>query len=180
MTLLKILNYPDIRLKNVAKKVINVKEKRVQQMLDDMIDTLKNTPKCGGLASTQLDIIDPYRIFVFYEIQEDNISTINYIINPEIVEVIGSIYEKEGCMSVYPDYIQAKVKRPTKTTIKGINREGTIITMTRHDYLAKLFIHETDHLNGKLYIDHLSSVKRNLIEIKITKARKLLQKKQQA
>ncbi len=175
MTILRILDYPDPRLKKVAKPVTDFNDENVQRDLDDLLETMNNTKHCGGLAATQVDIKDPYRMFVFFD-SDDSKSKPAYIINPEIVEMVGEVDEEEGCMSVYPQYVHANVKRPEKTTIKGFDRKGKPVEMTRDGYVAKLFVHEVDHLNGKIYIDHLSSLKRKLIDKKITKVRRLLDK----
>jgi peptide deformylase len=174
MAILRILEYPDPRLEKVAKVVTDVFDIKVQKDVDDMLETLLNTPHCGGLAATQVDIRDPFRIFVFFD--SDDRSSATCIINPEIVETIGEVLEEEGCMSVYPRYIQAPVKRPAQTKINYIDREGNACELIRDGYLAKLFVHEIDHLNGKLYIDHLSSLKRKMTNKKIDKVIRLKDK----
>jgi len=176
MAVLRILDYPDPRLRTVAKPLQDFTETRAQQMIDDMLETLNNTEHCGGLAATQLDIIDPYRIFVFYDFDEEKstppIATV--AINPEIVATEGEVFEDEGCMSVYPDYIGAKVVRPAKTHMRAFDRKGNSFDIIRTGYLAKNFMHEIDHLNGKLYIDHLKPIKRNLVDGKIKKVKRVL------
>jgi peptide deformylase len=178
MTVLRILNYPDPRLKYVAGVVQDVKDPAVQSMLDDMLETLEKTESCGGLAACQLDIAKPLRIFVYWDFDETNpiSQTIDYFINPEIVSTEGDVFEKEGCMSVYCDNINEAVYRPKKTTLRGIDREGNVVEKTREGYLAKLYIHETDHLNGKLFIDHLKPLKRKMVDRKIEKIRKAIKK----
>ncbi len=178
MTILRILNYPDPRLKNIAKPVENIQEAAVQRQIDDMLETLTNTPHCGGLASTQLDIQNPYRIFVFYDFDESisspQVATV--AVNPEIISTEGEVCEEEGCMSVYPDFIQVKIVRPAKTNMRCLDREGKSVEFIRTGYLAKNFMHETDHLNGKLCIDHLKPVKRSIIDAKIEKTKHTLNK----
>ena len=171
MVLLRILDYPDPRLKTIAPAVTDIHDPRIQQMVDDMLETLEKTPHCGGLAATQLDIIDPVRIFVFYDDDHGQNNAI-CVINPEIVETVGEQFEEEGCMSVYSDYIRIRVKRPVATKLSAIDRHGKPFTLERDSYLATLFIHETDHLNGKLCIDHLKPIKRKMIDKKIDKIRK--------
>lgn len=175
MAVLKILDYPNPRLKTVAKTVKDFNQADVQRDVDDLLETLVETPHCGGLASTQVDIKDPYRMFAFFD-SEDSKSNPMYLINPEIVTMDGEVIEDEGCMSVYPEYIHAPVKRPAETTIRGYDREGKVCELTRGGYLAKLFVHEVDHLNGTVYIDHLSSLKRKMVDKKINKVRRLLNK----
>lgn len=171
MTVLKILEYPNPRLKTVAKRVDNVLDANVQKDIDDMLETLLHTPHCGGLAATQVDIQDPYRMFVFFDSEDQNAA--KHVINPEILETTGEVFEEEGCMSVYPNHIHASVKRPAQTKIKFIDRQGNPCELTRGGYLAKLFIHEIDHLNGKLYIDHLQPLKRKMTDKKIDKVLRL-------
>jgi peptide deformylase len=167
MTVLRILEYPDPRLKTVARKVTNINDAKVQKDIDDMLETLLKTPHCGGLAATQLDIKDPYYIFVFFDNDEN--STPICVVNAEIIDTQGEVFEDEGCMSVYPNHIRASVTRPKKTKIKCLDRHGKEHELERDGYLAKLFVHETDHLDGKVYIDHLSTLKRGMIDKKITK-----------
>lgn len=154
-------------MKTVAKKVIDINDVKVQKDIDNMLETLLKTPHCGGLAATQLDIKDPYYIFVFFD--DDANSTPICAVNAEILEMQGEIFEDEGCMSVYPNHIRASVTRPKKTKIKYLDRYGKEHELERGGYLAKLFVHETDHLNGKVYIDHLSSLKRSMVDKKIMK-----------
>jgi peptide deformylase len=180
MTILRILDYPDPRLKICAPAVENINDPGVQKTIDDMLETLANTPHCGGLAATQLDIAEPKRIFVFYDFDEADsakVAVATVAINPEILATEGEIYEEEGCMSVYPDAIQAKVIRPEKTQMRALNRYGEMIEYIRSGYLAKNFMHEVDHLNGKLYIDYLKPLKRSLIDDKIIKKQRALAKK---
>lgn len=178
MAVLRILDYPDPRLKNQAQPVDSVLDDDVQQMIQNMLETLKNTDQCGGLAATQLDIKDPLQIFVYYDYENDNPENAQprVAVNPEIISTEGEVVEPEGCMSVYPDHIQASVKRPEKTTMRAMDENGETFESTRGGYLAKLFIHEVDHLQGRLYIDHLKPVKRNMLDKKIQKLRKKLKK----
>lgn len=173
MTILRILDYPDSRLKAIAPSVEDVHNPRIQTMIADMVDTLQNTEHCGGLAATQLDIQNPARIFVYYDFQEkapQQAQTLMVVVNPVIVETVGEVVEEEGCMSVYSAPV--KVARPKCTTIEALDPQGNPVRLTREGYLAKLYIHEIDHLNGILNIDHLKPFKRALIDEKIKKALK--------
>lgn len=178
MSILRILDYPDPRLKNQAKSVMNVSDVEVQTMIQNMLETLKNTEHCGGLAATQLDIKEPLQIFVYYDYENDNPENARprVAVNPEIISTEGEVVEPEGCMSVYPDYIHASVKRPQQTTMRALDENGEIFELTRGGYLAKLFVHEVDHLQGQLYIDRLKPMKRSLLDKKIQKLRKKLKK----
>ena len=169
MTMLRILQYPDPRLKTKASPVANVHDARIQRIIDDMFETLYNTAHCAGLAATQLDIKNPPRITVI-----DLSSTKNEplcLINPHIVERQGIAYEPEGCMSVYPDILKNAVKRAERVTAKALDRAGNPIEIDTGEFLAKCIQHEVDHLNGILYIDHLSPLKRNILDKKVTKLR---------
>jgi peptide deformylase len=178
MTILRVLDYPDPRLKTVAEPVTDINDPEVQQMISDMLETLENTPNCGGLAASQLDITNPKRIFVFYDFieSEGTPAVPTCVVNPEIVHAEGEVFEEEGCMSVYPNYIQAKVMRPAMTHMRALDRHGKPVEYIRSGYLAKNFMHEIDHLNGKLYIDHLKPVKRTMVNGKIAKAKRLVEK----
>ena len=169
----KILHYPDPKLKTVAKPVTDFQDPDVQEMIDRMLETLEKTDDCGGLAATQLDIPNPRRITVVdWEGQP------MCLVNPEIIATEGEVQEPEACMSVYPGYVAGKVKRPTKTTVNAYDRNGNEFTLTGEDYYAKLLQHEIDHLNGKVYLDRLSNLKRSRLEEKIRKVIKFLSKKQ--
>jgi len=178
MTILRILDYPDPRLKTCAPAVEDINDPKIQQMIDDMLETLHHTPHCGGLAATQLDIAEPKRIFVFYDfIEEQNTAAVaTVVVNPEIVSIAGEVFEEEGCMSVSPDFVRAKVKRPARTHMRALDRNGKSVEYVRTGYLAKNFQHEIDHLNGVLYIDYLKPVKRAVIDAKLMKVQRLLAK----
>lgn len=174
MTTLRILDYPDPRLKTCAPPVERIDDPLVQKMIDDMLETLINTPHCGGLAATQLDIAEPKRIFVFYDFTDDSGPAVpTVVVNPEIVATEGEVFEEEGCMSVQPNFIQAKVKRPARTHMRAMDRNGQPVEYIRSGYLAKNFMHEIDHLNGVLYIDYLKPVKRSSVDMKIEKVQRL-------
>jgi peptide deformylase len=167
MALLKILNYPDPRLYTKAQKVDNVNDPFIQNIINDMLETLLNTERCGGLAATQLDIKNPPYITVIYLPADEKRPVC--LVNPEILSMEGEVQEQEGCMSVYPNDIQCTVKRPVKVKARAFDRYGQTIELEVEGYEAKLIQHEIDHLNGKLYIDRLSPFKRQLVDKKIRK-----------
>ncbi len=171
MTRLAILQYPDPRLKTVAAPVENVQASETKTMIHDMLETLEKTEHCGGLAATQLDIKHPQQIFVFYDYDESDSEkrTPMVVINPKIIKTEGTVFEDEGCMSVHPDHIHAKITRPAFTTIEALDAQGNRIELTRGGYLAKLFVHEIDHLEGRVFIDHLKPLKRKMVDAKIKK-----------
>jgi peptide deformylase len=167
MAMLKILNYPDPRLRLKAQKVTDVDDVRIQGIINDMLETLQNTENCGGLAATQLDIIDPPYMTVLYLLPHQDQPTC--LINPEIIAMEGEVFEPEGCMSIYPDEIHCAIKRPAKVKAKAWDSYCQAIEINAEGYIAKCIQHEIDHLNGMLYIDRLSPLKRQLVEKKIHK-----------
>lgn len=174
MAMLEILQHPDPRLRKKAKTVTNSKDPVLQKTIDDMIETLYNTANCAGLAATQLAIADPYRVTVIDVSEEKN--HLRVLINPEVLATEGeALLQWEGCMSVWPEEIHGKVLRPEKVKARYFDREGNVHEIEADELLAKCIQHEIDHLNGKLYIDLLSPLKKQLVERKITKIRKNLE-----
>lgn len=171
MAILKILDYPDLRLKTKAKHVESFDD-RIRQIIDDMFETHYATENCAALAATQLDIENPPHITVidFSEKKDQPLC----LVNAEIIEREGTHTEIEGCMSVYPNAIHDKVTRATKIKVRALDREGNPIEFMAEGFMAKCIQHELDHLDGKVYLDHLSKLKRQLIEKKIAKARRIL------
>lgn len=169
MAILKILQYPDKRLQRVAQPVIEVNE-QVQKIVDDMLETHYNAENCAALAATQLDMPDPPRITVidFSENKDQPLC----LINPEIIAREGEQYEIEGCMSVMPKFIHERVKRANKIKVRALDRTGQSIEFAAEGFMAKCIQHEVDHLNGKLYIDHLSQLKRDRVKSKLNKLKK--------
>lgn len=170
MSVISILQYPDPRLRKKAKTVVDFKDKHLQKTIDDMFETLYHTENCAGLAATQLDIADPYRVTVIDVSMEKNQPLC--LINAEVVSHEGEITQWEGCMSVSPDDVHGKVTRPSKIKARAFDRHGKIIEIEAEGLLAKCIQHEIDHLNGGLYIDRLSPLKRLLVDNKINKLRK--------
>lgn len=167
MTILKILQYPDSRLKRKAVKVDDIKSAQTQKIIDDMFETLAHTHHCAGLSATQLDLEFAPSITVINSFIASDIPLC--LINPEIISSSGKVYEEEGCMSVYPEEINALVERFAKVTFKALDREGNQIESTAEEFFARVIQHELDHLNGILYIDRISPLKRSRIDKKIKK-----------
>jgi peptide deformylase len=171
MPILTILQYPDLRLGKKAKPVAEITV-GVQKIIDDMIDTLHNTPNCAGLAATQLDIKNPPYITVIYDYRgcEDKPKTHQALclVNPKIITAEGEAYEPEGCMSV-PGGIYEAIKRAAKITFHALDYQGEPFEMEVEGFMAKLVQHEIDHLNGMIFIDRLSRLKRYRIDKKISK-----------
>jgi peptide deformylase len=159
MSVLQILQYPDFRLQRKAQEVTDVGSDKVKKVIDDMLATLANSEGCAGLASTQLDIDQPPRVIVI-----NNGGEVLCLINPRIIYKEGSDIAEEACMSVFPQYIAAEVERATKIRVQMLDRDGGQVEFDADDFLARCIQHECDHLDGVLYIDHLSKSKRKLLE----------------
>lgn len=175
MAILDILQYPDPRLHVKAQPVDDVKDPEIQKIIDDMFETLCSTPYCAGLSTTQLDIKNPKRISVIDE-SPDNAQPF-CLVNPVITHREGDASYAEGCMSIYPgENIRANIKRADKITFEALDRDGNHLEIAAEGIFSICVQHELDHLDGILYIDHLSPLKRKLIEKKITKIRRQMDK----
>jgi len=163
MAIKKILTYPDTVLRERAEPVTNI-DGKIQQLIDDMADTMYNAPGVG-LASNQVG--EPCRIILFDTSAKDEPNDLVVLINPEIVEANGLIVDEEGCLSVI-DY-RADVKRAECVTVKGIDRKGNPITLKEEGLPAIVLQHEIDHLNGILFIDRISKLKRELYKRRLKK-----------
>lgn len=163
MTIIRILQYPDPRLKQKGEIVTEVNAE-VRKMVDDMFETHYNAQNCAALAATQLDFARPKRITVIdFSPNHDQPLC---LINPEIIAREGEQYESEGCMSV-PGGIYEKVKRANKIVVRALDRDGNSFELTAEAFMAKCIQHELDHLDGKLFIDRVSQLKRSRIDKKI-------------
>ncbi|CAL7959908.1 peptide deformylase [Gammaproteobacteria bacterium] len=169
MSILQILQYPDLRLRRKSNKVTNVNSAKIKKTIKNMLETLANTEGCAALAATQLDIEQPPSIIVINSMDDDN--NVLCLINPQITAQEGHNIAEEGCMSVFPENIRAEVKRATSIKAKTLTACGDQVEFSADGYLARCIQHECDHLNGILYIDHLSKLKRALLEKKMKKLR---------
>lgn len=167
MALLKILTYPDPFLKKVASPV-TLFDDELNKLVKDMADTMYDEPGIG-LAATQVG--EDRRLFVidvFYnsedpESQKQPIA----VINPEILEASGEAVIEEGCLSV-PGF-RAEVKRSAELLLRFQDLQGEVHEMNAEGMLAICIQHEFDHLNGKLFIDHLPPLKRRMVQTKLKK-----------
>jgi len=163
MPLRKIITYPDTVLRERAEPVTNI-DGKVQQLIDDMADTMYQAPGIG-LASNQVG--EPCRVIIFDISPKNEPHDLVVLINPEIVEADGAVVSEEGCLSVL-DY-SAEIKRTACVTVKGLDREGNPITLRKEGLPAIILQHEIDHLNGTLFIDHISKLKRELYKRRLKK-----------
>jgi peptide deformylase len=140
----------------------------LRQLIEDMFDSMY-AAKGVGLAAPQIGIAK--RLAVIDTTTGEDEGQKIVLINPEIVKMEGTQKSEEGCLSL-PTF-REQVNRPRKVTVRAQDVTGKEFEMTGEDLLARAFLHETDHLNGKLYISHISALKRDLIRRKIRKLQKL-------
>lgn len=166
MAVLEILEFPDPRLRTKAKPVDKVDD-RIRKLIADMFDTMYAAPGIG-LAATQVNV---HEQVVVIDLSEDRSQPLVFI-NPEIA-VLGdeTVDYEEGCLSV-PGYTEA-VARPTRVRVKALNENGESFEIVPEDLLAVCIQHEVDHLNGKLFVDYLSPLKRQRIRSKLEKAHRI-------
>jgi len=167
MALLPILEYPDPRLRTVAAQVdpARVATPEFQALLDDMFETMYAAPGIG-LAASQVDV---HQRFMVIDTSEEKNQPLVFI-NPEITERSGEQVCQEGCLSV--PGIFADVTRSDRITVKAIGRDGQPFEMQADELLAVCVQHEMDHLLGKLFVDYLSPLKREMVRKKLAKAKR--------
>lgn len=163
MAILTVLHYPDPRLRKVAEPVDHVDDE-IRQLVDDMFETMYQAPGIG-LAATQ---VDQHKRIITIDISEDKSQPL-CLINPEIVASEGVEKMEEGCLSVPGIY--EPVERAEKITVKALNRDGKSYQMQADGLLSVCIQHEMDHLQGKLFVDYLSELKRKRIRKKLEKLR---------
>ncbi|CAB1081262.1 peptide deformylase [Alkalispirochaeta odontotermitis] len=167
MSSLDILTYPDKFLNEPTKPLENI-DGQVQQMIDKMADTMYEAPGIG-LAAIQVGWDKSLLIYDIAPRDEDR--SLQVLINPKVVTKEGEILsENEGCLSV-PDF-RADVKRAANVTVEANDREGNPIRMDAEGLLAIVLQHEIDHLEGTLFLEHISSLKRQMYKRRIKKQMK--------
>lgn len=164
MALLEILHFPDPRLRKKAQPVDKVDD-QIRQTVSDMLETMYEAPGIG-LAATQVNI---QKQIIVMDISEDKSAPI-CLINPEIVYKDGIEEMQEGCLSV-PGIFE-NVTRAENITVKALDKNGISVEHETSGLLAVCIQHEMDHLNGKLFVDYLSPLKRERIKKKLIKQQK--------
>jgi len=164
MTKLAILEYPDPRLRKTAERVEAVDD-AVRQLIADLLETMY-AANGVGLAATQVDV---HRRVIVLDVSEQRNQPMVFI-NPELLKAEGRGPGEEGCLSV-PDVFD-KVQRATHIRVRALGRDGAPFEMDAEGLLAVCIQHEMDHLEGKLFVDYLSELKRQLIRRRLEKERK--------
>lgn len=168
MAVLEILTAPDPKLKTVSKPVSTVDD-ALRDFMDDMLETMYKTGNGIGLAAIQVGV--PKRIIVMDLSDDDQPDEPLFFINPEITWTSDEMCSREeGCLSV-PEYF-AEIERPARCGVKFLDYQGELREIDAEGLLATCIQHEMDHLNGILFIDRISALKRNMILKKLTKAQR--------
>ena len=161
MALLNILEYPDPRLRTRAQPVATVDD-ALRQLIDDMFETMYAAPGVG-LAATQ---VDRHLRFMVIDVSDEK-NEPRVFINPEILSRTGEQVYQEGCLSVPGIY--ADVKRANSIVVKALDRDGQPFEISAEGLLAVCIQHEMDHLEGKVFVDYLSPLKREMVRRKLEK-----------
>lgn len=164
MSLLNILHFPDERLRTRAQPVEEVNDE-IKQLVSDMFETMYAAPGIG-LAATQVNF---HRRVIVIDVSEDKNSPL-CLINPEIIARDGEQQYEEGCLSV-PGFYEP-VTRADRIRVRALDREGKEFELEADGLLAVCIQHEMDHLEGKLFVDYLSEMKRSRIRKKLVKQQK--------
>lgn len=164
MAKLEILHFPDSRLRTRAQPVETV-DAEVRRLVDDMFETMYAAPGIG-LAATQVNV---HRRVLVVDVSEEKNQPLTFI-NPEILDRQGTEEMEEGCLSV-PGFYE-KVRRAERIRVRALDRDGKAFELETDGLLAVCIQHEIDHLDGKLFVDYVSSLKRQRIRKKLGKAQR--------
>jgi peptide deformylase len=159
-----IVKYGDPVLEREAEEVTDFGTPELDKFLEDMFESMY-AAKGVGLAAPQIGF--PRKIAVIDISNAENPADKLVLINPKILKVEGKQEGEEGCLSI-PGF-REQVKRAKRATVRAQDAQGEFFEKTGEDLLARAFLHETDHLHGKLYISHISALKRDLIRRKVRK-----------
>ena len=164
MTKRTILEYPDSRLRTKA-TMVNAVDDDIRDLVNDMYETMYSAPGIG-LAATQINV---HKRILVSDISQDKSEPYCFI-NPEIIEREGEVSSEEGCLSVPGFYVS--VSRSEKVKVRALDENGNSFELVLDDLLAICVQHEIDHLDGKLFVDYLSPLKRERLRKKILKNKK--------
>ena len=165
MAILQVLQFPDERLRTVAKPVEEIKTD-ITALVKDMFETMRDE-KGIGLAATQVNV---HKRVIVMDVSEEQDEP-RVFINPNITHKEGTTISEEGCLSVPNNY--AQVERAEKITVTALDTQGKEFTLHAEGLLAVCIQHELDHLLGKLFVDYLSPMKRQRIRTKLEKEARL-------
>ena len=167
MTVRSIRTYPDPVLRAKTGKVEKI-DSALERLIEDMIETMHAAPGVG-LAANQVGVPLSLAVIDLSSREDDEERhPLIVLINPELITSEGSVFEEEGCLSI-PDYAE-KVKRAARVKVRAQNRTGARFELVADGLLAKALQHEIDHLNGLLFIDHLSALKKSIFKRRFKKA----------
>ena len=161
----KILTYPNPVLRKKAQPVTEFNDE-LQELIDDMVETMFDAPG-AGLAANQVGVAKQVIVLNTSEKEDDADKKVLALVNPEISEGQGEQVDIEGCLSVI-EYT-SKVKRFQKIVVKAQNAKGKAIEFEAEEFFARAIQHECDHLEGKLFIDRISSLKRAFYKKRLKK-----------
>jgi peptide deformylase len=168
MAVRDILILPDKRLRLVSKPVGKI-DAATKQLVEDMFETMYDAP---GIGLAAIQIGEPKRIVTMDLAKKDEPKQPQVFINPELIShSAGKNVHEEGCLSI-PEYYE-EVERPAEVKVRYLDLDGNKHEVEAHGLLATCIQHEIDHLNGVLFIDHISKLKRDRVVKKFTKAAKL-------
>jgi peptide deformylase len=166
MALREICTYPDPVLRNKTARVERI-DGALDRLIEDMVETMHAAPGVG-LAANQVGV--PLQLAVIdlsSRENEEQRHPLLVIINPELIAMEGSVLEEEGCLSI-PDYAE-KVRRAARVKVRAQDRTGKQFELEAEGLMAKALQHEIDHLNGLLFVDRLSSLKKHLFKRRFRK-----------
>jgi peptide deformylase len=165
LSILTILEFPDERLRKKA-AVVDKVDNATRKLVDDMLETMY-AAKGVGLAATQINV---HQRIIVIDISEEKNAPL-CLINPQIIEKDGVKESEEGCLSV-PSFYE-KVNRAEHIKVQALDKDGKLFELEARELLAVCIQHEMDHLEGKLFVDYLSPLKRQRIKKKLEKIHKL-------
>jgi peptide deformylase len=166
MALLEIRKFPDPVLRRKTDRVTKING-TIARLIDDMVETMHAAPGVG-LAANQVGVsLQVAVIDLSIREEKEKRHPLLVIINPEILSLEGAVVEEEGCLSI-PDYAE-KVKRAARVKVRAQDQTGKIFELEAEGLLAKALQHEIDHLNGMLFIDRLSTLKKSIFKRRLKK-----------